>query len=439
MTSTMVLRPYQVEAVERLKIEKRLMLTDAPGLGKTPQSVFASTPPCLIAVPNDAVEQWREWLCGEDEKSLERNDGEIIPNVDGTIVACQGARYLKNRALRERADWTVINHDMIRTHAERLKRYHYNTLIIDESHHFKNHASMTARAGVQLAQRVENCFLLTATPIKKEVDDLYMQFRFLHPDLFKSYNAFVKYYCLVDEDEWGVHVLGVKKKTRQELIELLDVMRIGRSYKDVGRFLPDVIEKFITIELPPSIQKIYNDAVDKYKVEELEHRYVNAMQVYHELRQIVTGSFKYEAVANILADEVRKAVVFSWYQETCEAIVRRVGGDMQMINGTVKDMVERRRRALHKGHVSATIATMAEAIDLSDARVVVFAEEDWTPGSNYQALSRVRRDRNDDGKDTDPVIVYYVHCKKTIDQVIHRRSKSRSGTIRDVVREALYI
>lgn len=452
MSSTFVLRDYQIEAVERLTREKRLLVTHAPGLGKTPITAFAAETPCLIAVPNYLVGQWYDWLSGEDEKSLERNNGEIIPNVEGTIRAALGTRGAKNRVLRKRADWTVINHQMLRTHKALIEKIaatgFWKTLIIDESHYVKNHSAAVSKGALGVAKQTERVYLASATPVKREIDDLYMQFKILHPDLFPSYNKFVEYYCVTDSTEWGLKVLGSKKKTRAELQELIDALRIACSYEQAGRSLPPVIEKYVKVELPPEVRKIYNDAVNNFRVqfeanetEDAEtHHYFSYIEMYHQLRQLVTGAFKWDAVLECLSDEVHKSVVFTWYKPTAYTIGKMFKGPIDVITGDIKDPNERRIRAYKDNHIVANIGSMGEGVDISDARTVIFAEEDWTPGSNYQALSRVVRDRNSDDPEVNaqPVVVYYVHCKNTIDELIHRRSKKRGGTIKELMKETLF-
>jgi len=445
MYNPIVPRDYQVVGIERMRNEMRLLNTDAPGLGKTMQAVFASEVPVLISVPNYLVGQWGEWLRGEDEQSRERNDGEVYPNVVGRVVVATGTRGAKNRALRARADWTVINHQMFRTHLALIEKIaktgFWKTLIIDESHYVKNHSAAISKGALKISKLIPRCYLLSATPVKREIDDLYMQFKILHPDLFPSYNKFIDYYCVTDKSEWGVKVLGSKKKTRGELMELLDVMRIGRSYAQAGRSLPPVIEKYITIDLPPETRKLYDDAMNNFRVQfeqEETHHYFSYIEVYHQLRQLVTGAFKWDAVIEALSDEVHKSVIFTWYKPTAYEIGKMFKGPIEVVTGDIKDPDERRKLAKRDTHCVCTISSMSEGVDLSDARTVIFAEEDWTPGANYQALSRVVRDRNDDGENMEPVIVYYVHCKNTIDQIIHRRSKKRTGTIKELMTEALY-
>lgn len=436
-------RHYQETGISFLRDNKHALLTDAPGMGKTIQAAYAASTPVLIVAPKHLTEQWAEWLEGRDEKSMERNDGKIIANVPGKVNLVTfgwGDRYRKARRLREGGDWVIVNYEMLRTHFADLKQQYYSTMILDESHHVKTHTAKQSKAAVSLSDDIENVFLLTATPIMREVDDLYNQLRILEPDLFTSYTKFIQMFCVTEWTRFGPQIYGIKKEMLPHLEELLDVVRLGRSYEQVGRELPPVIEKYVKIELPPETRRIYNECADLWRIE-IESQgegFSSWMAVMHALRRIVTGTFKLDAVYDLLADEVRKATTFTWYRETAHRLATRLGEDaFEVVTG--EDAVAvRRQKALGNKHVIVTILALSEGIDLSDARTVVFAEENWTPGSNYQALSRVRRERVG-GNNTEPVVVYYVMCDKTIDEVIHRRAKSRSGTIKEVIKEALYL
>lgn len=447
------LRPYQFTGIKFLQDSKRAMLTDMPGLGKTPQSAFAAVGRVLIICPNYLTEQWYDWLLGRDEKSRERNQGLAIPNVEGKVAIAIGNSVRKYRAIvRSKARWTVINMEALPTHSEWLcgwkmdadnkfvkvgEGQHYDTVIIDEAHHMRNRKSIRAKVALQIAKQCERIYELTASPIYREVDDLYQELRILQPDIFTSYNDFVKTFCVADDTRFGLKVVGIKKSMIKELEQLLSIVKLGRSYREAGRNLPPIIETFVKIEMPPHIKKMYQQAIEEYRIEAMDEKFTNWMSVFHTLRRIVTGSFKYDAVKELLADEVRKAVIFSWYQDTAEAIAERFSGaDMEVVSGSDK-VHERRTKALGHKHVSATIASLGEGIDLSDARTAIFAEENWTPGSNFQALSRVVRERQG-GNNDEPVRVIYVHVKGTIDEVIHRRSRAREGTIKDLILEALY-
>lgn len=437
---TFTLRDYQEIGVEFMRENKRVMNTDKAGIGKTAQATFAAEVPVLVIAPNYLVDHWDEWL-----RSL---------NFD--VVAARGTRQERLDALEAGAKWTVINVEMLQSFKDYLEknRRRWRTVIIDESHHLKSHKGIRAKTAVKLCKDTEYVFLLTATPIKRELDDLFMQFRILQPDIFTSYWRFVSQFCVVEENYFGTQILGAKKSMLPDLHRLMDIFVIGRDYKDVGRQLPPIIEKYLHIELNTEVRKLYNEITNYWRVqiqqaEENNVAFTNYMEIMHNLRQHLTGSLKVDAIKSLmedvsdetdtenLIDVKRSTVFFSWYKNTANAVSEAVA-NCGLVTGDVKDVQERRRIALTSHNVSATISALSEGIDLSRARTVVFAEEDWTPGSNYQALARVDRERQNESND-EPVIVYYVHCKNTIDEQIHRYSKVRGATAKEVVRDALYL
>jgi SNF2 family DNA or RNA helicase len=265
-----------------------------------------------------------------------------------------------------------------------------------------------------------------------------MQFRILQPDVFTSYWRFVNTFCITESNYFGVQILGAKKSMLKELQSIMEIMTIGRDYKTAGRSLPPVIEKYIPIKLNPQIRKLYDQAIEYWRIQDEagDLTFTNYMQAMHTIRQHLTGYLKAEVVKDLLEDEPNQSVMFSWYKNTAQSIAELVE-NCELVTGDI-DVAERRIRALKGNHVSATIASLSEGIDLSTARNVVFVEEDWTPGSNYQALSRVVRERLNESNE-EPVIVYYIHCERTIDEVIHRRQKQRGSTAKEVIKEALYL
>jgi hypothetical protein len=90
----------------------------------------------------------------------------------------------------------------------------------------------------------------------------------------------------------------------------------------------------------------------------------------------------------------------------------------------------------------ATMASLSEGVDLSYGRTVIFCETDYTPGRNYQALSRVIRHRTEGeatpDNNNDPVVCYWCRYAGTVDQQIFETQKSRTnGSALQVLKEAL--
>lgn len=424
------LRDYQIQGVEFLRETKRAGLGDVPGLGKTAQATFAAVEPVLVVCPNYLVPQWVAWLQSQGKD----------------VIAATGSIAERTAALSAGKAWTVCNVEMLATYADFFKatknRKNWRTIIFDESHHLKSHKGKRAKTAVILAKDAEFVFILSGTFIKREVDDLYMQFRILRPDIFTSYWQFVRLYCVVDEGYFGTQILGPKRSMLPHLQELMNTLILARNYEDVGRSLPPVIERVTPIVLEPHARQLYDEVVTHWRMldeqGELEY-FTNYMEIMHLLRQHLTGQIKADAVFDAMQDDTAKTLICNWYKWTASSVATRIGENCVLIDGDTPAHL-RRELAVQPGkHVSTTIAALGEGVNglEVETRKIIFAEEDWTPGTNYQIASRVIRERKENNDE--PVLVDYMVCEKTIDEVIHKTSKDRGATAKQVVKAALYL
>lgn len=437
------LREYQRIGVEWLLNQKRTMLTDQPGLGKTLQSAMAAkeNKPVLVTCPTYLVRQWYRFLKSQFPKDR-------IRMARGTRKKREAALYDKKSA------WCVINTAMLRTYDIPTR---FNTFIHDEYHDVRNRNSKQAKAAelVYTNDMKKWVFGLTATPIWKEADDLYMLLHILQPTAFPSYGQFVSLYCEYDEDEQHqIKVIGIKPEKREHLDRVLNVMRLGRTYTDVGRSLPPIIESVISVDMNEKIRELYNRVRAGYldALQEKDNQVLTSyMEVLHSLRRITAGSNKIEALKDkiendylSLKPENRKPiVVFTWYKDSAGNLANSLAHDERFaglrvicITGDVP-VEDRADLAMQGDIVIANIQSLSVGVNLQHCGTVAFFEEHWPPGANYQAMTRVRRDRQDDGNDQDPVLVYYIQCARSIDEYIHIVSKTRGKTIKDIVTECL--
>ena len=423
----LVLRDYQVAGRDWLRNKKRAFLTDWPGLGKTVQATEAAETPALVVAPTYLVEQWYNFLCKQ--------------KPDAKVGFCSGDRKNRTATLKKRWDWLVINVQMLRSYA--IPDY-FKTIIFDESHHLRNRNATQSIGAAKLAKDMsKNVYLLTATPMWKEVDDLWHQLHILQPDIFNSYHDFVDLFMIVDKDAMhGNKILGVKRSMRKSLEQLLSAISFGRTYVQAGRALPPTITSKFTVTLPKPLREAYQELITYYQLQLSEDEtkiFTNYISVMHTLRNITACPEKVDAVVRRIEDNKKPAVVFTWYKDTAERVQEQVP-DSILVTGDY-DPNERTRMA-HKAQkngqtIVATAPSMREGINLSQYRSVIFFEEDWPPGSNFQALSRVVRDRNDNGIDKDVVLVDYIHAGKTIDEVIHKVAQRRTASIKEVMKEIL--
>ncbi len=452
--STMRIRPYQMEGINRLIRYKRYGNRDRPGMGKTMQAAFAAAisgnvsdynagrnVKTLIIAPSYLTGTWYDWLRGKDDKSLRRNNGVVIPNVPGRIRRVHGSREQRYKALKSNKwDWYIVNQEMMDSYSSLFLELQaakggvpkWQTVIVDESHHFRNHAANRVKTLEIISIRAERTYLLSATMLWKEVDDLYMPFRLIAPDEFKSYRQFLDLYCIADETRFGPKVLGVKTSMTGVLKQLLSLMTIGRTYKEVGRELPQVVDNYLKVEFPPQLRQAYDDLCDYWRTEFLDFQVTNFSQFLNATRQMTFFPGKVDAIREKIEEHAQmghKQVIFTWYADHAEEAALQLAsyGATAVTGSLYKDPEERKKVALHPDNkiVCATIASLSEGIDLSMARAVYFLEEHWPPGANDQALSRIQRERiyDDNGE---PIMVYYVHVDGTIDNVIHDRAMARA-------------
>lgn len=433
-------RTYQTVGTAFLRLVRRGFLTDDPGLGKTRQAIDAAELPCMVLAPR--------YICGQWEDSIRRAD----PNAN--IILADGSRKARTEALKGTADWYILNYEMIKSYEVPTD---IKTFINDESQHLRNRRADKTKA-VKWLENVDptsRIYHLSATPFWKNVDDIWMQLNILYPSLFSSYRDFVKTYCIALNSPYGPKILGIKKAMRAGLKQLLQPIMLGRTYADVGRYLPEAIETVVRLDMSPLMKAMYDKLITDYSLkygdeDDLQRLIFQPSTVLHALRQVTFNSGKIDAVLGILDDNRlgdntgissnnTPAVIGCWYRDHAKMMFDAIGPkNAVLITGDVPG-IERQRLAMwaqnNGKHIVATQKSLSEGVNLYKYRLFICAEEDYVPGSNHQFVSRVIRDRNDDGLDKSPVRVYCVHAG-AIDGHIHRVSRTRKTSI-EATRELL--
>ena len=428
-------RHYQDEMIGYLRMKGRALCYDPVGLGKTLEAAEAvkTSDHILVCVPNYLTEQWWEFLMRQYPE-----DG-----AAGRIVlAGELHRRYRNDALSLPYKWMIVNHEMIREYApadaqkaemrtgkrQRMMRS-YNipdvlhappdAIVFDEFHHFRGRKSAQSKGALTLASHptVKRVVALTATPVYREPDDLFMQGRILWPDKqpFNAYWRFVEDYCITTYNGWSVVVSGGR---RDRIEALMKAMGWGRTYAEVSFELPPLIRMpVIKIEFTKQEREAYHSLKYNYRkliynedgTETKSIPLDSAGAVLHELRRSTLTPAKLAAVKEIvdgaLASDNPNSVIFCWYRDTAAALttaLNTVGSGAKAaprarpvavtITGDVP-ATERVRLAKDRAIPIkvVTIAALSEGVDLSHMQTIVYAEEDYAPGSNEpDALSSGR-------------------------------------------------
>jgi SNF2 family DNA or RNA helicase len=406
--------PYQEEGAEFLASKPAALLADQPGLGKTAQAIVAarrvfgrgykSTRICIIA-PKTALENWsREW-------------SRWWP---GTFKP------------------TIINYDLLSMATQTRIEFNqtkWDLIICDEAHRLKNPGSNRTRVIYTrvLKQKVKpRVWLLTGTPARNHAGELWSHLRALRPDLIHDRSGrpmtlpqFEDAYCKVQTDNFGGRVIrGSKnlKELREKLVGGGFMLR--RMKKDVQSELPDLVFDDYpltgtTVTSVPGMAKLgigedtpLDDAIAILRREE----------THLSTERRVTGLLKASFVAEYVTDELDapgKVIVFYHHTEVGNILQERlspfkparVEGGTKNPQGQVDMFQTDPDCQVFLGQITAC----GEALNITAADRVFFAESSWTMADNYQAACRAHRIGMGNH-----LTVKFLYLPGTMDEIIQR-------------------
>jgi SNF2 family DNA or RNA helicase len=252
------LRPYQVEVVNRLVDERRVLNYMDMGMGKSLCTLLAVMElkafPCLIICSKSAMgvlqEELMKWfeegsiIYGGKPKQREALWGDfvkygfrfIITNYSLAselgqrfgIIQATDSRGSKSSG-RPNASKDTTPPGTNRAGSSRPYKWEVGALIADEIQlgGLFNHKTKTYQVVGRLAKAIPNVFLLTGTPYRRGVIDFYAPLSLVDPDHFDSYWKYVGKYCRSIDSGFGKSierdpkdVIGFRKMIRDYAIIL---------------------------------------------------------------------------------------------------------------------------------------------------------------------------------------------------------------------------
>lgn len=264
------------------------LIADEVGLGKTIESIsiicnLIEKGVCkrgIILCPSNMGLQWQS----EIEKFTYKTSKVIL------------SKYKKEKRIEAYKNFNdtflIMGHELYKRDAadlQALKRLNANLdfsfIIIDEAHKMKNINSDLYQKVSLLNPPVK--LLLTATPIKRDVDDLFALFNYIDPSILMGWNYF-KNKFLIFAFKFGKEIpVGARKEMEPFLHTLIAPYMIRRKSGDVSNEIPMLVEKFIPIT-PTSEQlrwfDILSSEIEKALIEAEKALNNNQLKIA-ELRQ----------------------------------------------------------------------------------------------------------------------------------------------------------
>ena len=387
-----LLYPHQADGVAFLASRGRAILADDMGLGKTRQAIVAmqvAAPvgPVLVVCPASLKLNWRREIRMVDPAAAV----EVIGARDG---ACDSPR------------WVVVNYDLLKAHAERLRAVPWAGVILDEAHFIKNNSQRTSLCfkllGVQDSARAtvagpEQVYLLTGTPMTNRPRDLYNLLRSVGHPAARSFIGFARRYCDAYRNDYGWVTDGASNL--EELNLLMKEVMLRRT-KDEVLDLPPKIRSWVPVELDAKsvikaqalfVNWLASSDPEKPNDKEFLGRLQKVRVALHKAKQAAVE----ERIRDVL-ETGQKVVVFTSFTEGLKRHAAKLGAAAVTVSGD--DTVEKRTAAVDRFQTDPSVRLAAcnivaggVGITLTAATHVIFQDLDWVPANHAQAEDRAYR------------------------------------------------
>jgi SNF2 family DNA or RNA helicase len=326
----MKLLDFQRPGVAFLVRNKRAILADPPGLGKTAQLIrtlqvlaeMGQNPfPALVVCPNSLKSS--TWSF-----ELEKWAPEL------TVQVVDGSAVKRRKQLASKAMVYVINWESVRLHSrlagygtialsdkdrelKELNEMGLRTVICDEAHRLKDPKSAQTRATWAVLHGAEFRYLATGTPIDKDITQLWALLHGIEPDWTPSKVKYTDRYADVTANYFGgLDIHGIKDTTKDEFFRVVDpLMRRIPKEAALPQLPPKLPDQIRHTPMLPKQRKAYEQMRD-HLIANIEGLLVapNPLAQVMRLNQLASACAELEPVTR---REWRERILFTdeWYED----------------------------------------------------------------------------------------------------------------------------
>ena len=406
---------HQLESIQLMCYRRHNLLSLEQGLGKTVTAIAVTMMldlnRTLIVCPAICKWNWVEEL--------------IKWGIDPQTISVLDS---KKDIISSDERFIVINYDMLKSKSK-LIGSNIDHMILDECHYIKNTKSQRYKNLAKLKSLTNaKVSLLTGTPVKNKVDDLFAYLCFTNHPLGLSYRSFIEEYTFYYETSYGINI------------------RKGRNLKHLNAMMSNFLirkRKEECLDLPEKIIKKYYFELEDYReeyrkaIKELVLRSSNINNIdinasIHTMNILITKS-KLKNIVRLIEDMVgydeKKVVVYTSYKEPFDFLVDRFKGMCVGIDGSVptskrKDYIKKFKEDPECKVFIGNMVAAGVGINLENANDVIFCNLPFTSTELEQCMDRLHRIGQNKN-----VNVYYTICKDTIDENIFGLIEKKAGDI----------
>ncbi|CAB4123913.1 HepA Superfamily II DNA/RNA helicases, SNF2 family [uncultured Caudovirales phage] len=250
---TGTLKPYQVEAVNKMVTTKNILVAYEMGLGKTPMTIAA-------------VEQLRDAgdvtdlvivLCLASLKYQWKKEIEKFSNSTAVVIDGNAKQRLAQYHEADKGQYVIMNYEQIVNDWDILKNGTFAAIICDEATAIKGFKAKRAKRVKELAKKIPIRFALTGTPIENgRPEEIFSIMQFVNSKVLGRFDLFDKQYIVRN------HFGGVQRYQNIPILNklLMDhTVRKSQKDEDVKPYLPDATYREpLLVPLDAKGKKLYN-------------------------------------------------------------------------------------------------------------------------------------------------------------------------------------
>jgi SNF2 family DNA or RNA helicase len=281
----------------------------------------------------------------------------FTPKLKAAVAT--GTAKQKLALLKEpRYDIVITNHDSIKLIEETPGlALLFDTCVVDESTAFKSGTAARTKSLLKLGRHWPNRIGMSGTPTPQSILDLWAQLKFVRPDKLPLFGAFRAEVCTPVTKRFanGLKVTEWQEKpgVRSALIAYFSDTIIRFAKEDCVD-LPERTFRTMTVELSPSLRKIYEDFKANALLElgDTMATSVHAGALAQKLLQIASGFVydvdhdahclseeRYELIAELIAERAHSLVAFAFkaQRDHLSDVLKRKGITFAVIDGDTPD------------------------------------------------------------------------------------------------------
>lgn len=411
------LYPYQKVGVEFLVASGgRAIIADAPGLGKTAQSLafikHMGFKRSLIVAPasvkfswENEVKKWTRMSCVVVDSKTKLH--QIDPDIN---------------------IW-IINYDILKKFLPELLKTHFDHMTGDECQLIKSPGAQRTKAFRQISRNILSIVLLSGTPLLSRPSELFSLLNIIDPKTWNNWYEYGRKYCAAHQTMWGWDTSGASNV--EELHEKIKRYFIRRDKTEVLKELPPKTFIEVPVELNSADAKKYDQAASDFANYLRLHSGKQAGAIAKTLQaeklaqlnvlRMLLANGKVDTAIDLVESIIEageKVLVFSSFIEPLQAIQDKFGPTTAIML-TGKTPIEERGQLVQRFQEDKKtqvflggIKSAGVGITLTAASNVLFLDYSWNPADHQQAQDRVHRP----GQVASNVNIYQLSCIGTIDE-----------------------